>query len=158
MQLTSEWQFISDTVMGGVSTGTASQEVFEGREATVLRGEVSLDNNGGFVQMAFNLGEDGADLDVSAWNGIEAAIWGNGETYDVRLRTAQLTRSWQSFRTDIVTRPEWRTLRIPFASFIAHRVDVVFDPTCLRRIGILAIGHEFSALAAVASIGFYTAT
>lgn len=157
MQLTPRWDFIADTVMGGVSTGTVSQEDFEGREATVLRGEVSLDNNGGFVQMAFDLREDGADLDASAWDGIEVAVWGNGETYDVRLRTAQLTRSWQSFRTDIVTKPEWQTVRMPFASFTAHRVDAVFDPTCLRRIGIVAIGHEFSALVAVAAIGFYTA-
>ncbi len=158
MQLNPQWEFIADTVMGGVSTGTVTQENFEGRDATVLRGEVSLDNNGGFVQMAFDLRKDGSDLDVSAWHGIAVTVWGNGETYDIRLRTAQLTRSWQSFRSEIISQPEWRTVRIPFAKFIVHRVDAVFDPTCLRRIGVVAIGHEFNALAAVASIGFYTAT
>jgi hypothetical protein len=158
MQLDPQWEFIADTVMGGVSRGAVTQEIIEGREATVLRGEVSLDNNGGFIQMAFDLSEDGSGVDVSAWDGIEVTVWGNGERYDFRLRTAQLTRSWQSFRTDIVTQPEWQTVQIPFASFIAHRVEAAFDPTCLRRIGIVAIGHEFSAFTAVSSIGFYRAT
>jgi len=155
MQLDPKWEFIADTVMGGVSTGTVSEETFEGRGAAVLRGEVSLDNDGGFVQMAFDLHEHNASEDVSLWDGIEVTVWGNGETYDLRVRTTQLTRSWQSFRTEIPTKPEWQTLRIPFEKLIAHRVDAVFDPICLRRIGIVAIGHEFSALVAVSSIGFY---
>jgi hypothetical protein len=158
MQFDPKWEFIADTVMGGVSTGAVTQEVFAGRDATVLRGEVSLENNGGFVQMAFDLHADGADEDARAWDGIEATIWGNGETYDVRLRTAQLTRPWQSFRTDIQTQEEWQTVRIPFAAFTPHRVEAALDASCLRRIGIVAIGHEFNAVVAVSSIGFYKST
>ncbi len=59
MQLNPRWEFISDTVMGGISTGSVTQEIFEGRNAAVLRGEVSLDNNGGFVQMDEDI-RDGA--------------------------------------------------------------------------------------------------
>lgn len=158
MQLHPHWEFVADTVMGGVSTGNVTHEIFEGREATVLRGEVSLDNNGGFIQMAFDLCQDGSSVDCSAWDGIQATVWGNSHTYDIRLRTAQLTRPWQSFRTDFETTSEWQTVQIPFASFIAHRVEAVFDPTCLRRVGIVAIGHEISALVAVSSIGFYSAS
>lgn len=158
MQFNPKWEFIADTVMGGVSTGAVTQEVFAGRDAAVLCGEVSLENNGGFVQMAFDLHADGADEDTRAWDGIEVTIWGNGETYDMRLRTAQLTRSWQSFRTDIQTQEKWQTVRIPFAAFAPHRVEATLDVSCLRRIGIVAIGHEFSALVAVASIGFYKTT
>ena len=158
MQLDPKWEFVSDTVMGGVSSGTVTKEITEAREATVLRGEVSLENNGGFVQMAFDLREDGAELDVSAWEGLEVAVWGNGDTYDIRLRTAQLAKPWQSFRADFVSEPKWRSVKIPFTSLTAHRVDAAFDPLCLRRIGILAIGHEGEALIAVSSIGFYTST
>ncbi|MBS9718989.1 CIA30 family protein [Pseudohalocynthiibacter aestuariivivens] len=158
MQLHPHWEFVADTVMGGVSTGNVTHEIFEGREATVLRGEVSLDNNGGFIQMAFDLCQDGSSVDISAWDGIQATVWGNSHIYDFRLRTAQLARSWQSFRTDFETKSEWQTVQIPFSSFIAHRVEALFDPTRLRRIGIVAIGHEFSALVAVSSIGFYSAS
>ena len=149
MQLDPKWEFVSDTVMGGVSSGTVTKEITEAREATVLRGEVSLENNGGFVQ---------TELDVSAWEGLEVAVWGNGDTYDIRLRTAQLAKPWQSFRADFVSEPKWRSVKIPFTSLTAHRVDAAFDPLCLRRIGILAIGHEGEALIAVSSIGFYTST
>jgi len=158
MQLNPNWEFVSDTVMGGVSKGAVTQEVFGARKATALRGAVSLENNGGFIQMAFDLREDGSDVDVSTWDGIEAVVWGDGETYDIRLRTAQLTKPWQSFRADFASKPEWQRIRIPFASLAAHRVDAVFDPTCVKRIGILAIGRECDALVAVSSIGFYAAS
>jgi Complex I intermediate-associated protein 30 (CIA30) len=45
----------SDQVMGGISEGTLTREVVQGRNANVLRGTVRLENNGGFIQMATNL-------------------------------------------------------------------------------------------------------
>jgi hypothetical protein len=155
-QLAPNWEFVSDTVMGGVSSGAVAEEIVAGRSATVLRGTVSLENNGGFIQMAFDLHEGGADVDVSAWDGIEIDAYGDGGTYDVRLRTAQLTRPWQSFRSDFVGEPHWTKVKIPFSSLVSHRVEAVFDPTCLRRIGILAIGRERDACLAVSNIGFYS--
>lgn len=155
MQLHPKWEFVADTVMGGISNGTVSQEVFEGRKATVLRGNVSLDNNGGFIQMAFDLRKNGSGINVSEWDGIELTVCGNDQNYDIRLRTDQLTRPWQSFRTDICIQQVWQTVKVPFATFIAHKVDTAFDPKYLRRIGILAIGREFNALVAVSSIRFY---
>ena len=95
-QLTPNWEFVSDTVMGGVSSGGVAEEIVGGRNATVLRGKVSLENNGGFIQMAFS-------------------------------------------------------------SLVSHRVEAIFDPTCLRRIGILAIGRARDACIAVSNIGFYSA-
>ena len=156
-QLKPKWEFVSDTVMGGVSCGCIAEESVGGRNATVLRGTVSLENNGGFIQMAFDLHESGADVDVSARDGIEIDVYGDGGTYDVRLRTAQLSRPWQSFRADFVGEPHWQKVKIPFSSLVSHRVEAVFDPTCLRRIGILALGRERDAYVAVSNIGFYSA-
>jgi hypothetical protein len=157
IQLKPNWEFISDTVMGGVSTGSATEEIVGGRNTMVLRGKVSLENNGGFIQMAFDLHQGGADVDMSAWDGIEMDVYGDGGTYDIRLRTAQLSRPWQSFRTDFVGEPHWQKVKIPFSSLVSHRVDAAFDPTCLRRIGILAIGRERDACIAVSNFGFYSA-
>jgi hypothetical protein len=156
-QLKPKWEFVSDTVMGGISEGVIAEEIIDGRKATVLRGTVSLENNGGFIQMAFNVHEGSADVDVSSWDGIEIDACGDGGTYDIRLRTAQLTRPWQSFRADFVGDPHWDTVKIPFSSLVSHRVEAVFDPTCVRRIGILAIGCERDACIAVSNIGFYSA-
>lgn len=154
-QLNINWEFVADRVMGGVSTGTLRHEEFKDRAAFVLRGDVSLDNNGGFIQMASNLNEDGREMDVSGWRGLEVEVSGNGETYDFRLRTDDLDRPWQSYRCDFKTTENWSTLRLPFADFEAHKTDIPFDAAKLRRVGILAIGHEFTAEIAVASVRLY---
>ena len=50
-----EWSGITDQVMGGKSNGSLTREEIDGKVANVLRGKVSLANNGGFVQMATDL-------------------------------------------------------------------------------------------------------
>lgn len=155
MKLDPDWEYVADTVMGGVSTGQATAVDVDGRHAMRLQGDVSLDNNGGFVQMAFDLSEDGV-FDASAYDGIWLELKGNGERYDLRLRTDELTRPWHSFRTEVIAFEPWATIRIPFASFEAHRTDVVFNPARLRRVGILGIGREFHADVFVSQIGFFT--
>jgi adhesin HecA-like repeat protein len=147
------WEYVADGVMGGVSAGRMTQQTYLGRAATVLRGMVSLDNNGGFVQIATDLRADAPDPRM--WDGIAIDVAGNEESYDLRLRTDQLTRPWQSFRTDFVAQPQWKTLRFPFGDFVAHRHTMGFAPDALRRIGILAIGRVFAAEVAVAGLRFY---
>lgn len=155
MELYPQWEYVADTVMGGVSEGGMQQEMYRGRMATVLRGAVSLENNGGFIQIAFDIRPDGTGVDASDWDGIALVNCGNGERYDIRLRTDQLSRPWQSFRTEFTAGAEWRTQRIPFATLVSHRTDALFDASQLRRIGVLAIGREFQAELAVAGICFY---
>jgi len=155
VHLNPEWEYVADTVMGGVSTGQINVEDVAGRAATRLTGTVSLDNNGGFVQMAFDLLPDGTGLDASGYTGIEIDVLGNGEAYDLRLRTDALTRPWQSFRTEFTAPSEWTTIRLPFTDVTPHRTDAAFDPTQLRRIGMLAIGRAFEADIAVSAIRFY---
>lgn len=73
------WELISDRVMGGVSEGTMVRDVVLGRRAIRLRGDVRLDNNGGFLQMALDLSPTGGDIDASGWSGIELDVLGNNE-------------------------------------------------------------------------------
>lgn len=153
--LTPAWEFVADTVMGGVSQGGISRAQVAGRVATRLQGDVSLDNNGGFVQMAFDLEPGGGSHDASGYTGLELEVFGNGERYDLRLRTDQLTRPWHSFRTDFEASAEWTTLRVPFTAFEAHKTDKIFDPSRLRRIGVLAIGRVFRADVAISAIRLY---
>lgn len=155
MELAPTWEYVSDTVMGGVSAGTIKTESVDGREATRLTGRVSLKNNGGFIQMAFALHQNARPFDASMWSGIEIDVLGNDEAYDLRLRTDQLTRPWQSYRTSLMAAQEWTTFRHSFVGFESHRTEKPFDPSCLRRIGILAIGREFDADISVSAVRFY---
>lgn len=154
-ELIPAWEYVADTVMGGVSTGYHQTETYNGRTATVLRGNVSLLHNGGFVQIASNLNADGSSYDTSAWDGFELTVCGNNAAYDFRLRTDALSHPWQSFRTDFVAPFTWRTVRLPFAELKPHKTDAKFEAARLRRIGILAIGREMKAEIAVAAVHLY---
>jgi hypothetical protein len=76
-----QWAGYTDRVMGGWSTGNLSRENFAGRACNVLRGHVSLANNGGFVQMATNLTPESRDngaavnVDVSDFTGVELDLY-----------------------------------------------------------------------------------
>ena len=46
----SKWKFISDNVMGGLSTGSVVYEMTEGQWIAYLSGEFTTEHNGGFIQ------------------------------------------------------------------------------------------------------------
>ncbi|MGC1496069.1 MAG: CIA30 family protein [Sulfitobacter sp.] len=155
LDLTPKWEFVADTVMGGVSEGAVAEVKLAGRDATRLTGQVSLENNGGFVQMAFDLMPGGGAFDASDFSGLEIEVYGNDEIYDLRLRTTALTRPWQSFRTAFNAPAKWTIIRVPFGKIAPNKTDATFDAADLRRIGILAYGREMRADIAVAAIRFY---
>ena len=149
------WELLSDRVMGGISSGRLSREPVAGRMANRMRGEVSLANNGGFIQMALDLDRMGVPVDCRTWQGIEIDVAGNGEDYGLHLRTVDLTRPWQSYRQGFRAEADWRTIRLPFAGFAHHRTEVPFDPGRIRRLGLVAIGRAFTADLALAAIRFF---
>ena len=149
------WEMVADRVMGGVSNGTMRREVIRGRNGIHLQGDVSLENNGGFLQIALDLAPDGSAVDASNWAGIEIDVIGNDETYNLHLRTTDVARPWQSYRQSFVAGPAWRTVRLPFAEFEAHRIDAPLDLSTLRRIGIVAIGRAFHADFAIGGVRFH---
>jgi hypothetical protein len=149
------WRMVTDAVMGGVSRGSIAKETLEGREAIRMRGDVSTENNGGFVQIALDLAPETGWFDAGGFTGLEMDVLGNHESYGAHWRTTDLTRPQQSYRQSFVTTPDWQTLRLPFAQFMPHRTDIPLDVTRLRRIGLVAIGREFAADLAVARLAFY---
>ena len=142
-----DWKLITDQVMGGVSAGRVERhEDEQGCLVYRLAGAVSLDNNGGFLQMA-------ADIDPppAGARALVLDVSGNGEEYNVHLRTSDLDRPWQSYRTSFIAPAEWRQVRLLLSEFHPHRTEVPFDPTGIRRIGIVAIGRKFAADVSVRS-------
>jgi hypothetical protein len=153
----SNWQLLTDQVMGGVSRGTMARETIAGRTAICMRGEVSLENNGGFIQIALDLSPDGGSVDASGWSGIELDVCGNDEQYGVHLRTDALWKPWQSYRQIFAAGAQWRTVQLPFDDFVPHRTDIPLDTHRLRRIGLVAIGRAFSSDLALGGLRFMRA-
>ncbi|MDU8927024.1 CIA30 family protein [Alisedimentitalea sp. MJ-SS2] len=155
LKLETNWEYVADAVMGGVSRGRIATQVVVGRSATRLTGMISLENNGGFIQMASDLKRDGSSLDATNWTGIEIDICGNDEIYDLRIRTEGLDRPWHSFRTSFRATAQWTTVRCPFCVFEPHRTEQVLDPAKLRRIGIVAVGRVFQADISVSDVRLF---
>jgi len=148
------WRAITDTVMGGVSSGDLMPTVIEGRNCVRLTGKVSLENNGGFVQASLDLSESGL-LDASDYAGLEIEVFGNGEIYNLHLRTDDTRIVWQSYRASFQAQAKWQTIRLPFDSFQPHRIDKPLEKSKLRRLGVVAIGREMQADVCIALLSLY---
>lgn len=146
------WRLVSDKVMGGRSSG----RIETGHEFTRLTGEVSLENDGGFLQIALDLPE--APLDARASRGVALQVRGNGAEYNLHVRTPQIERPWQSWRATFIAPSDWTRVEIPFDALTAHRIDAAPDLSRLTRIGLVAIGRAFHADLSVASVALYSDT
>jgi len=133
------WSYVADGVMGGVSQGQLSFE--DG--AVRLTGQVSTDNNGGFIQIRRDL-TGGLPADTQ---GLRLEVRGNGETYYVFLRTRGLSRVWHSYRHAFVAGPDWAEINLDLAHFEPSHADMpaTFTPDQLIRIGLVAYGRDHEA-------------
>ncbi len=148
------WRLVTDNVMGGISRGQLIIDKIEQRPCLHMQGEVKLDNNGGFVQIALNL-SDTILKDITDYQGITIDVLGNDEAYNLHLRSDDLWLPWQSYRMTFNATPKWQTLRIPFIEFKPYRTNTALNISELTRIGFVAIGREFTADLCVARVGLY---
>ncbi len=148
------WRAVTDTVMGGISNAHLQVTVASGKPCLRLSGEVCLENNGGFVQASLDLGAEGL-LDATGFEGIEIEVCGNNERYNLHLRTGDTQMVWQSYRYSFIADTNWQTLRLPFADFMPHRIQLGLDTSQLRRLGIVAIGRKMQADICFSRIALY---
>lgn len=148
------WRLITDTVMGGVSSAELTLDSVENRACLRLRGEVSLENNGGFVQAALDL-EGTPAFDASAYQGILLEVYGNDQAYNLHLRTDDVWLPWQAYRAGFQAPVGWHTVRLPFTAFKGYRIGSPLDLEHLKRIAVVAIGKAYKADLCVASVALY---
>ena len=84
------WEFITDQVMGGVSTGNVSFMTEEGRNYARMTGTVSLQNNGGFIQFRRRV----TSHFEKSKQGLELKLRGNDQQYFVHIRTTGTFLPW----------------------------------------------------------------
>jgi len=152
----SGWRGFSDRVMGGVSDATFGKATVVGRNCVRLSGRVTRESNGGFIQMAMYFGGGDAELDASAYDGIELLVYGNNENYNVHVRTADCGWYDDSYRYTFFAKDDWQTVRIPWSEFKPNSVKVPLNNSLINRISILGWMREFQADIALARIALYT--
>lgn len=149
------WRFSCDRVMGGVSSGRAVHSIIAGRRALLLDGRVSLDNNGGFVQISLDLTDGDDAFDASGFTGLRVMTYGDDGRYALNLRTMDLSFPWQSYRSGFTAARAWEWHDLPFHSFDANRTEQPLDLARLRRVGLIAIGEERTVTVAIGGLCFY---
>ena len=154
MKNSPEWKFVSDQVMGGVSEGQVFFNEKEESPCHCLTGLVSLENNGGFLQMQLvNL--DQIDVNYADYKGVYIEVKGNNHEYNLHLRTSQLWLPWQSFRQKILAGQKWQRLFLPFDEFESYKTFSELNHKKIHRLGILAIGEAFESNICIRNLGLY---
>ena len=147
------WRFIADTVMGGVSTGNVS--FLQENEDTHARmtGNVSTQNNGGFIQFRMKLP---SPLPKSAV-GLRLVVRGNDQQYFVHLRTSGTLLPWQYYRAGFQVNRKWSEVHVPFEAFKASGslLRTVPRPESLKSVGIVAFGRDHKAEIDVREVSYY---
>ena len=147
------WRFIADTVMGGVSTGNVS--FLQENEDTHARmtGNVSTQNNGGFIQFRMKLP---SPLPKSAV-GLRLVVRGNDQQYFVHLRTSGTLLPWQYYGAGFEVNLKWAEVRVPFEAFKASGslLRTVPRPESLKSVGIVAFGRDHEAEIDVREVSYY---
>jgi hypothetical protein len=106
---------------------------------SVSAGEVSLENNGGFVQVNLDLAPGGT-LDAEGIQGLRLLVRGNGATYNVHLKTPATMLPWQSYRAAFDADGRLARGAAAICRLQPHRLSAGLDTRRLRRLGIVAIG------------------
>lgn len=145
------WSAFTDRVMGGASDMDADLHD-DGVPHLHMTGDVRLENNGGFVQVALPLDGNGQSFDARAYRAVRLKVKGNGEGYYVHLRTDDTSAPWQYYAAPFSTSEEWSTVEIPFEEFEPRSLSTALDPSALRRVAIVAYGERMRADVSIARI------
>ena len=150
------WFVFSDQVMGGVSSAQAYYTQAEGTRCLRFEGQVSLENRGGFIQLALPLVHSRYLFDARHFAGIHLRVRSEqDEGWYLHMRTRELSMPWQHYRAAFFPTPDWSTLEIPFDLFYPVSTTHPLNLERLTRIGIVAGQQNFEARLEISQIGFY---
>jgi hypothetical protein len=149
------WEGFTDQVMGGVSEMTSGVQESGDGPALRMHGAVSLENNGGFIQMRLDLANSGT-FDGSSYTGFVLEARAVGDHYYLHARTPQTTAPWAHFAASLPVTEEWELVHVPFSAFEPQNARAAsLDTGRLHSVAIVAGKQDFTADIWVRRIGLY---
>ena len=147
-----KWLFISDQVMGGVSSGKVEFININNNLYARMTGNVSTKNNGGFIQVRRKL--EKLNLDDSKF--IEIIAKGNNQNYFIHLRTLGTFLPWQYYQISFKVINNFKTFKLPINEFKRSSVFLSknINPKNITSIGIVAFGRDHYADIYIKEINF----
>lgn len=152
LQPETRWQFFTDGVMGGVSTGQVTFRREGGVAFARMTGNVSTANRGGFIQMRLDL-----STLPTGMTGVRLVARGNDQRYFVHLRTSGTVLPWQYYQAGFDVTGRWSEQRLPFDTFRPSGALLRAAPRAerLTSIAIAAFGRDHTAEVDVREVGFF---
>ena len=154
-RLGTKWRLITDRVMGGLSDG----EYNFGREKLLgyinMKGNVSLENNGGFVQIVLPLTPNSKSLDATNFSGVRFWAKGNTEQYYVHLKNDQTHLPWQYYSAKFAVSKDWQQIEIPFENFEPQALNEKLQVNNLSQIAIVAAKKAYKIDLYIGQIELY---
>ena len=147
------WSYFADTVMGGISNGSAEFRRAGAHKTIRLTGQVSTANNGGFIQVRSSIPKEIAKDKT----GIKLKVKGNGEQYYLHIRNSSTRLPWHYYQQGFETTNTWEEVKLPFESFIksSSLLRTSIKQSTIKTIGIVAYGKNHTADISVMSLEFY---
>ena len=149
-----QWNFITDQVMGGVSTGKFIVDKVDGVKCYKMTGDVSTKNNGGFIQIRTKLNPEIKSKD---YRGIYINVYGNEKSYNLHLRTGLTLAPWQYYSYTFFSSKKWIEIKAPFIEF---KKSNFYQPKSIlgqniKSVGLVAGFNDFKSDICLGEIGFY---
>jgi hypothetical protein len=110
MKTENKWRIVNDGVMGGLSS---SNVIVNEDNKIVFKGNVSLENNGGFASLRSPV----KNYNFEKFSGIELRMKGDGKRYSISMKeTSYFTGYFYTTSFD-TKNDEWMVIKIPFDDF-----------------------------------------
>ena len=149
-----QWNFVTDQVMGGVSTGKFTVEKIDEVICYRMTGDVSTKNNGGFIQIRAKLSPQ---INTEVYDGVYLKVYGNEKNYNLHLRTGLTLAPWQYYSFTFPTTKNWTEIRVPFSKFKKsnfYQPKKIFGQN-IKSVGLVAGFDDFKSDICLSEIGFY---
>ena len=138
-----EWTYIADNVMGGISDGGVEFNLVDSNVYALLSGNVSTENNGGFIQIRREL----ENIDLSEAKSIRVYAKGNNEKYYIFLRTTGTVLPWQYYSHEFTVNEEYNEFIMPIKDFKKSGTLLAkqINPKKITSVAIVAYGRDHVA-------------
>ena len=147
-----EWNFITDQVMGGISTGKYNYKKINNDNVIKITGNISTKNNGGFIQIRRKLN----NINLTNAKNVRVIARGNNEKYFVHLRTTFTILPWQYYQYSFTVKKDFKNFILPISNFkkSGFLLPDKINPKNIKSIGIVAFGKDYKAELIVKEINF----
>ena len=131
--MASHWKITNDVVMGGIS----SSEVVKHESRLVFRGQLSIENEGGFASARCHTNQG-----FDAVSGFRLSVRGDGRSYQFRLRADELPGGI-AWRATFSTDGSRQLINLPLSAFEpvirGHRVELAseINPGEMHLLGLM---------------------